>query len=139
MRRRIESRLQMRRELDFGIWIGRRATKRRDLNIMEMDIRGGVRIPTVHALLGLTIVGGGADIADRDVIGEDEPGKLEELVEMALCWKGHHDYNNLCLFCYAMTWLVLLSVCHSHRIEDRICLEWRALNIRFYEIGRAHV
>jgi hypothetical protein len=69
MRRGIESRLQLRRELDFGIWIGRRATKRRDLNIMEMDIRGGVWVPAVHALLGLTIVGGGANISDRDVIG----------------------------------------------------------------------
>jgi len=92
--------------------------KRGDLNIMEMDTRCGVWIPTVHALLGLTIVGGGTDIVDRDVIGYDEPGELEELVEMALCWKGHHDHNNLCLFSYAMAWLVLLLVCHGHRIED---------------------
>ncbi|KAJ6380899.1 hypothetical protein OIU77_029737 [Salix suchowensis] len=109
MRRCIENRLQMRRELDFGTWIGRRAMKRRDLHIKEMDIRGGVWIPAAHALPGLKIVGGGADIVDGDVIGQDEPRKLEELVEMALCWKGHHDHNNLCLFSYAMAWLV----CHS--------------------------
>jgi hypothetical protein len=43
--------------------------KRRDFDIMEMDICSGVWVPTVYALLGLTIVGGGANVVDRDVVG----------------------------------------------------------------------
>lgn len=43
--------------------------------------------------LGLAAVGGGAYVVDRYSVGGDEAGKVEELVEMALCWKRHHHYN----------------------------------------------
>lgn len=36
--------------------------------------------------LGLTVVTGGSDKVDGNVVGGDEAGEVEELVEVALCW-----------------------------------------------------
>lgn len=38
----------------------------------------------MDAKLGLAVVGGRGDIVDRYVVGGDEAGEVEELVEMAL-------------------------------------------------------
>ena len=43
---------------------------------------------------GLAVVSGGASIVDWDVVGHDKTTEVEELVEMALCWKGHHDHHH---------------------------------------------
>lgn len=56
----------------------------RGWEFMEVDVGGGMRVPTVHAKLGLAVVGGGGDVVDRYVVGGDEAGEVEELVEMAL-------------------------------------------------------
>lgn len=36
--------------------------------------------------LGLAVVGSGAYKVDGDVVGGDEAGEVEELVEVTLCW-----------------------------------------------------
>ena len=43
---------------------------------------------------GLAVVSGSAGIVDWDVVGHDKTTEVEELVEMALCWKGHHDHHH---------------------------------------------
>ncbi|KAI6696811.1 hypothetical protein NL676_016930 [Syzygium grande] len=48
----------------------------------------------VGAELGLVVVGGGADVVDGDAVGGDEVGELEELVEVALRRKRHHDHRH---------------------------------------------
>ena len=45
---------------------------------------------------GLVDVGGSAGIVNRDIVGHDKTREVEELVEMALCWEGHHDHHHLC-------------------------------------------
>ncbi|KAI3760646.1 hypothetical protein L1987_51044 [Smallanthus sonchifolius] len=72
----------------------------------------GVRVPAVETEAGLAGVGGGGDEVDRDVIGGDEAGEVEELVEMALCNEGHHHHHHLgCHFlmlCFYDLWLSII-------------------------------
>ena len=46
---------------------------------------------------GLAVVGGSTDIVNWDVVGGDEAGELEKLVEMALCREWHHHHHHLVL------------------------------------------
>ena len=47
---------------------------------MEMDVLNGVWVPTLDSGLGLAVVSGGTDEVDRNVVGGDEAGEVEELV-----------------------------------------------------------
>lgn len=40
-------------------------------------------------------MGGGSDIVDRDAVGGDETGEVEELVEVALRGQWDHDHRHL--------------------------------------------
>lgn len=84
-------------EFNRGIRVGRRRGKERGGKVMEMDVSGGDGVPTVDTELRLAVVGGRGNVVDGDVVGGDEAGELEELVEMALCWKWHHHHHNLAL------------------------------------------
>lgn len=61
--------------------------------VVELD--NIIRVPAVEAEAGLAVVGGGADEVDGDVVGGDEAGEVEELVEMALGDKGHHNNHHI--------------------------------------------
>lgn len=52
-------------------------------------------VPAVETEAGLAAVGGGADEVNGDVVGGDEAGEVEQLVEMALSNKGYHHHHNL--------------------------------------------
>ena len=60
----------MRRELGFGIWIWRRASKWRDFKVVEMDFREELWIATVMTKLHLAVVGGGSYEVDRNIVGD---------------------------------------------------------------------
>lgn len=57
----------------------------------------------MDAGLGLASVTGGGDDVDWDVVGGDEAGEVEELVEMTLCRKRDDDHHYIGLFygCHA--------------------------------------
>lgn len=75
---------------------------------MEPDVGRGKRIPPVDSEFCLAAVGDGGDIMDGYVVGKNHTGELEELVEMALCRKWHHnDSNILGLICVASV------ICHA--------------------------
>lgn len=59
---------------------------------MEMDEITWV--PAVETAARLTAMRCGRNIVDRDVVGGDEAGEMEELVEMTLCKKRHHHHRN---------------------------------------------
>lgn len=110
-----EGGLEMRGELVCCIGVGRRGGERRDLEVVELDVVGDRgSIPTVDSELGLAVVGGGAHKVDGDVLGGDEAGEVEELVEVALCWQGHHDHYNFGLV-KAIWGVVLAVLVVSHR------------------------
>lgn len=69
----------MRREFVGGV--GRRRNGGSDGEVVEVD---GGGVPALDPELGLATVGGGGDEVDRDVVGGDKAGKVEELVEVAL-------------------------------------------------------
>uniref|UniRef100_A0A2N9EY98 Uncharacterized protein n=1 Tax=Fagus sylvatica TaxID=28930 RepID=A0A2N9EY98_FAGSY len=52
-------------------------------------------------------------IVDWDVVGHDKTTEVEELVEMALCWKGHHDHHHFG-FVWAIWDMVLMVLGVSH-------------------------
>lgn len=81
----VEGWKEVRRELVWRCVVRRRGGKRRDVKVMEMDVLNGVWVPTLDSDLGLAVVSGGTDEVDRNVVGGDEAGEVEELVEMALC------------------------------------------------------
>lgn len=76
----------LRRELGGGVRVGRRVGESRGGEFVEVEGGGGCGVPAVDAELGLADVGGGADEVDGEVVGGDEAGEVEELVEMALSW-----------------------------------------------------
>ncbi|OMP03887.1 hypothetical protein COLO4_10133 [Corchorus olitorius] len=84
MRAGIETGLEMGRELDLGVGVRRRVNKRRDLEVVEMEIGSGHRVPTLDSCNCLAVVGGCANIMNRDAIGEDDSREVKQLVQMAL-------------------------------------------------------
>lgn len=93
--------LEMRREFGGGdgggVWLRRKEV--RCWEFMEVDLVGGRReVVAVDAESSLANVGGEADVVDGDVVGGDEAGEVEELVEMALCRKRYHHHRDLWLF-----------------------------------------
>jgi len=76
----------MRREFGGGGGVigGRRRSGGGDREFVEVDGGDGVGVPSLDPELGLAAVGGGADEVDRDVVGGDKAGEVEELVEVAL-------------------------------------------------------
>lgn len=67
----------------------------RDRKIVEVDIGGGTRIPTMHTQLCLAIVSGRTYVVDRYAIRGDDAGEVEELVKVALRWKRDHHHHHL--------------------------------------------
>ena len=63
--------------------------------MVEVDIGEGEWVPSVEAEAGLADVGGGADVVDGEVVGREEAGEVEELIEMALCWERYQYYSYL--------------------------------------------
>ena len=81
-----------------GIQVRGRREKRRGRELVEFYFGLFKAVRVNEPELGLVDVGGGAGVVDGDVVGGDEAGEVEELVEMALAWKRHHDYHDLSLF-----------------------------------------
>ncbi len=69
----------------------------RGLEFVKSDIGSGERVPPMDANLGLVDVGGGGDEIDRQIVGGEEAGEVEKLVEMTLCWKWDHDQHHFSL------------------------------------------
>lgn len=78
-----ERREEMRRELVLSkrVW----SVERRDDEVMKVDVRDRIGIPALDSELSLVVVDGGADEVDGDVVGGDDAGEVEELVDVALC------------------------------------------------------
>lgn len=76
----VKGRLEVGRELDGGVWVRGWGGEGREGEIMEVDGGDGVRIPPLHADLGLAVVGGGAYKVDGEAAGGEEAGEVEELV-----------------------------------------------------------
>ena len=51
--------------------------------------------PWIQTIAWRMWVHGSAGVVNQDIVGHDKTTEVEELVEMALCWKGHHDYHHL--------------------------------------------
>ncbi|KAK4797793.1 hypothetical protein SAY86_030119 [Trapa natans] len=69
----------------------------RDLEAVEVEelpVGGDGGVPAVEAELGLVEVGGGGDVVDGDVIGGDETGEMEELVEVTLGGERDHHHRH---------------------------------------------
>ena len=81
-----------------GIWVRVWREKRRGRELVEVYFGLFKAIRVNEPELGVVDVGGRAGVVDGDVVGGDEAGEVEELVEMALAWKRHHDYHHLSLF-----------------------------------------
>lgn len=56
-------------------------------------------------------VGGGPEEVDGDVVGGEETGEVQELVEVALGGKGHQGHHHFGLF-YVVSVVVLVVVRH---------------------------
>lgn len=76
----VKGRLEVGRELDGGVWVRGWGGEGREGEIMEVDGGDGVRIPPLHADLGLAVVGGGAYKVDGEAAGGEEAREVEELV-----------------------------------------------------------
>lgn len=87
----------MRRELGFCIGVGKRGNKRGNFEVMKMDVRNGLWVPTLDPSCGLAIVGGCANIMNRHVVCQDQAGEMKKLIEMALCRKRYYNHNHLAL------------------------------------------
>ena len=88
----------MYRKSGRGIWVRVWREKRRGRELVEVYFGLFKAVCVDEPELGLVDVGGGAGVVDGDVVGGDEAGEVEELVEMALAWKRHHDYHHLSLY-----------------------------------------
>ncbi|KAL8147315.1 hypothetical protein AgCh_004867 [Apium graveolens] len=73
---------------------------RRDWEFMNVNIVVGKEIPALVTGAGLADVSGGANVVDRDVIRRDETGEMEELPQVALCNKWHHNHSDLGVHCH---------------------------------------
>lgn len=74
----------MRRKLIGGMGVGWRRGEGRDGKIVEIDGGDGMGVPSLDSELGLTAVSGGADEVNREVVGGDKAGEVEELIEVAV-------------------------------------------------------
>ena len=100
MNRGLERWLKLRRV--FGLSIGVRSwrVKRWDGELMDVNVGVGSDVPTLVTAAGLADVSGCADVVDRDVVGGDEPGEVEELAQVALGEKWYHHYGYLTILCH---------------------------------------
>lgn len=79
-------------ELGVGVGIGWWGSEYKIWQFVELDEI--VWIPSVETEAGLAAVGGGAKEVDGNVVGGEEAGEVEKLVEMALCDEGHHNHHH---------------------------------------------
>jgi len=108
-------------EFDGRILGGGRRDGIRGGELMEMDLRVLEVGCVIETVFGLAEEGGGGGVENWDVVGGDEAGELEELVEMALHWKWHHYYHHFSLFGDAsevMAWIFAMNV-HDYRSEQQ--------------------
>lgn len=92
----VEGGLKVGRERDGSVW--RRGNEGRGWECMEVDVGGdvvGKLVETMVAGADLADVMSGADDVHGDVVGGDETGEVEELVQVTLCHERHHYYYNL--------------------------------------------
>jgi len=100
-------------ELDGWILGGGRRDGIRGGEFMEMDLRVLEVGCVIETVFGLAEEGGGGGVENWDVVGGDEAGELEELVEMALHWKWYHYYHHFSLFGDAsevMAWIFSINI-----------------------------
>ncbi|KAG5552468.1 hypothetical protein RHGRI_010522 [Rhododendron griersonianum] len=74
-----------------------------DMGVLEVGLG-------IETEFGLAEVGGGGGVVDGDVVGGNEAGEAEELVEMAMHWEGHYYHFHLS----TMAW-VLDNIGGIHR------------------------
>lgn len=84
----------------------------RDREIVEVDVGGGTRIPTMHTQLCLAIVSCRTYVMDGYLIGGDEASEVEELVKVALRWKRDHHHHHLWWFSPVLM-VVLVVISHN--------------------------
>ncbi|KAI7998293.1 hypothetical protein LOK49_LG10G02857 [Camellia lanceoleosa] len=76
---------------------------------MEMDLGIGKAVCVIEAEFSLVHVGGRANIVNRYVVGGNQAGELEDLVEVAIHGKRHHDYNHFSLL-GGMAWMLVMNL-----------------------------
>ncbi|KAJ0911740.1 hypothetical protein HanRHA438_Chr06g0266521 [Helianthus annuus] len=76
--------------------------------LVEMDVGNGERVPTMDPKLGLARMTGGAYEVDGEVVGGDEAREVDELVEMALCYKRHHHNTYILILIHLVLFGVLV-------------------------------
>lgn len=89
-----------------------------------MDVGVGERVPTMDAKLGLTAVSGGADEMDGEIVGGDEAGEVEELVEMTLCYKRHHHNTYFIFIHLCFSWCINGGFSGINRRCQTIAFVW---------------
>ena len=99
-----------------GIWVRVWREKRRGRELVEVYFGLFKAVRVDEPELGLVDVGGGAGVVDGDVAGGDDAREVEELVEMALAWKRHHDYHDFSLFIAAQV-LARMLVLDIHQVS----------------------
>lgn len=91
-------------ELGVGVGVGRGRGEGRCWELVEVEVGGGERVPTMDTGLDLAVVGGGADVVNGDVVGGDEAGDVEELDEVAVDGKRHQYYDKLGFGLVILVW-----------------------------------
>lgn len=81
-------------EFSGGVWVWWWGGEGREGDVMEMDVGGGVGVPSLGPELGLAVVGGGADVVYGESAGGEEVREVEELVKVALCWERNYYHCN---------------------------------------------
>lgn len=81
-------------EFGWGIGVWGRGEKRRNIEVVNVNVGKGVWIPTLRSNHGLAVVCGRADEVERDVVSQDEAREVEELVQVALCRERDHHHHH---------------------------------------------
>ncbi|KAL6958879.1 hypothetical protein U1Q18_040226 [Sarracenia purpurea var. burkii] len=99
-------------EFHGGIRVGRRREKIRGDEFMEVDFGSVEKVQVVEPEFSLVDVGGRGGVIDQDIVRGDEARELDELIEMALQWKRHHDCHHLILFkaVWILAWMWIMGI-----------------------------
>lgn len=98
------------------MWVGGRGNKRRNIEVVNLNVVNGVWVPTLGTNYDLAIVGLRTYKMDGYVVCQDEAREVEKLVEVPLCRERHHNHLHLGWMEHVtvVAFLIMASVVGSH-------------------------
>jgi len=82
-------------EFGWGIRVRGRGDKGRNVQVVNVNVGKRFRIPTLSTTYDLAVVCGRPYEVERDVVSQDEPREVEELVQVALRRERDHHHHHL--------------------------------------------